>query len=142
MNDYDRRCIDGSIHGCSVCLGLCQYHGHPGYLTEKLMKEHQCLEKGCHYFLSKPSRERVSKGADESKEITKIAQAAVSEMEGLKVMRVEADEAGGWTVYYIAIAEYVLRGIEETLSMRTGKAVRFSQLPYRFDYAAKIILDQ
>lgn len=142
MNEYDRRCIDGSIHGCSVCQGYCQYEGHPGYLTEKHMAEHQCLEKGCYYFLSKPPHERVRKGTDESKVVTKVAQAAVSGMEGLKVMRAEPDEAGGWTVYYIAIAEYVLQGIEEALSARTGKTVRFSQLPYRFDYAVKIILDQ
>lgn len=57
---YNRICINGKVVGCGKCVGYCQYEGHAGYLTEKLRKKHECLEKGCFYYAPKPAREKNS----------------------------------------------------------------------------------
>lgn len=49
----NRRCIDGRITGCGKCVGYCRYNGHPGFLTREHRKEHDCLGKGCYYYLPK-----------------------------------------------------------------------------------------
>ena len=55
---HDRRCIDREYTASSKCIGCCLYERHPGFLTEKLMAEHCCLEQDCKYFLQKPKRIR------------------------------------------------------------------------------------
>ena len=50
---YNRKCIDGRITGCSKCVGYCEYDGHPGFLTEKLRRKHDCLNKQCYYYIAK-----------------------------------------------------------------------------------------
>ena len=50
---HRRRCIDGKITGCGNCIGYCQYREHPGYLTKELRKQHNCIKKGCRYYLPK-----------------------------------------------------------------------------------------
>lgn len=55
-NTTQRRCIDGRITGSNKCVGYCQYLGHPGFLTEKNRREHDCLGKGCRYYVPKVKR--------------------------------------------------------------------------------------
>jgi len=50
---HHRRCIDGKITGCGNCVGFCQFRDHPGYLTKELRKEHNCIKKGCNYYIPK-----------------------------------------------------------------------------------------
>ena len=53
---HDRRCIDGRITGCGNCVGYCSYSEHPGFLTRKQRQEHDCIKKGCHYYIAKKDR--------------------------------------------------------------------------------------
>lgn len=53
---YTRKCIDGTITGCGNCVGYCQYNQHPGFLTADMRKEHNCVGKGCDYYVAKPKR--------------------------------------------------------------------------------------
>ena len=50
---HHRRCIDGRITGCGNCVGYCNFRDHPGYLTKDLRKKHDCIKKGCNYYVSK-----------------------------------------------------------------------------------------
>lgn len=45
-----KRTIDGSYCACSKVIGYCHCKLHKGCLTARLMKEHECVQKGCHYF--------------------------------------------------------------------------------------------
>jgi hypothetical protein len=46
-----KRCVDGIRRkGTKEYVGYCWFKEHKGYLTRKLMKEHQCTGKECHYF--------------------------------------------------------------------------------------------
>ena len=48
-----RRCIDGTKTGCGKCVGYCTYYEHTGFLTEALRNKHNCLRKGCKYYVKK-----------------------------------------------------------------------------------------
>ena len=50
---HHRRCINGKTTGCGNCVGYCKYNGHPGYLTRELRKQHDCVKKGCNYYIPK-----------------------------------------------------------------------------------------
>ena len=54
-NSQKRRCIDNKITGRNKCVGYCQHNEHPGFLTERHIKQHNCIGKGCHYFIAKPN---------------------------------------------------------------------------------------
>ena len=43
-------CIDHTKCRYKYCVGYCSNRLHRGYISARLLKEHQCLEKNCHYF--------------------------------------------------------------------------------------------
>lgn len=49
----NRVCINGQVTSCGNCVGFCRYNGHPGFLTREMRKEHNCIKKGCLYYLAK-----------------------------------------------------------------------------------------
>ena len=53
--------IDGTRSETTKRVGFCNNDLHKGYLTKKLMDEHQCIEKGCHYFIKEKERENEIK---------------------------------------------------------------------------------
>ncbi|MBO5955519.1 MAG: hypothetical protein J6Q10_01825, partial [Clostridia bacterium] len=55
-DSHTRRCIDGRLTGKANCVGYCRYSGHEGYLTKEQRREHDCLGKGCFYYLQKPKK--------------------------------------------------------------------------------------
>ena len=97
---YNRRCIDGSIHGCSSCKGYCDFKDHSGYLTEKMIAEKHCIEKGCDYFRAKTKAQRPVKRTSNVKDILSAASSALTVFEGLRVVRAKQTESGSWTLYY------------------------------------------
>ena len=55
---HHRKLIDGNRTGCGKCVGYCSFCEHPGYLTKELRKQHDCIKKGCHYYVPK-EKEKV-----------------------------------------------------------------------------------
>lgn len=59
----------------SSIVGYCFFSGHKGYLTKRIMKEHECLQKGCKYFLKFSDypfwveRARIKKARSEEREL-------------------------------------------------------------------------
>lgn len=39
-----------SCDRCYNAVGFCHFKEHKGYITKDLLKQHDCLNKGCHYF--------------------------------------------------------------------------------------------
>ena len=58
---HRRRCIDGQITGCGNCVGYCTFHEHPGYLTQQLRKEHNCVKNNCFYYHPKEKYTQTNK---------------------------------------------------------------------------------
>lgn len=139
---YTRKCIDGTITGCSNCVGYCMYKGHSGFLTQTQREKHECLRKGCYYFLPKPKRQRYTVESDfERNRILSFVKNYVSALEGLKIISVSGNEVDGWTVNYITISnEYSIYDIEKNISNNLNCEVTFYRLNYSFDRCVQLIM--
>lgn len=140
-NPYNRRCIDGHITGCGKCVGYCTYEEHSGFLTERLCKEHNCIEKGCYYYLPKPKQERIpDKKTCISDDIVSVASKITESLEGMKVLRATQNGNGQWNIKYVTISDmYPIKRIENQISEAVGETVIMINLNYDFDLAAKLI---
>lgn len=139
IGTYNRKCIDGSTHGCSSCKGYCNFKDHPGYLTEKMIAEKHCIEKGCHYFIGKPKRQRQPKRTSIDRDIHAAASAALSPFEGLRVTKAKQDETGRWILYYAQIADYNTETLCESISSQCDFSFSLSRLSCSFDTAAQLV---
>lgn len=151
MNNYDyfekqcglthnRRLIDGKLTGCGNCVGYCQYSGHRGFLTKEQRKEHNCIGKGCDYYVGKPKRGKEEKPADRSAEVVKIAAREISALEGMRVMRAFQNRSGEWVISYLTItSEYSITILEENISRALGEPVKMNKLDYDFDLTAQLV---
>lgn len=140
IDGYNLRCIDGAIHGSSKCVGYCSYQGHSGFLTSDHVREHQCIEKGCYYHYTKPNVDKPRRAKEDDTLVLKAATVATAEMEGLKVIRARQATKGLWTVYYVAIAQYILLPIEAVLSQMMGCRVQMQQIHCDFDVAVSHVM--
>lgn len=139
IGTINRRCIDGSIHGCSSCKGYCNFNDHPGFLTEKMIAEKHCIEKGCHYFVGKPKSRHQPKRTNIDREIIAAASAALSPFDGLRVTKAKQDETGRWILYYAQIADYNTETLCESISSQCDFSFSLSRLPCSFDTAAQLV---
>jgi len=138
---HNRHCIDATITGSGNCVAYCEYEGHPGFLTEKLRSEHECVKKECIYYLPKTQKYRRNHSNQdvEQKRILEMSQSVTSDMEGLRVMRANRDIDGSWSIYYISIAEYFFDSASRIIEENTGVRAKFVDLGYRFEIAAELI---
>lgn len=138
----NRRCIDGSITGCGNCIGYCQYSGHPGFLTSKLRTKHNCIEKGCFYYIEKPVKNKQKPVLDAEKHnLLSAARDKTASMEGIKIMDAVNMGFKEWELYYISISNaYQLHNIVDDLFNETGCIVRFIKLKYSIENCVRLIM--
>ena len=135
---YERRCIDGTTVGCSKCCGYCQYEEHPGFLTEKQMKEHSCLQKQCYHFIPKPARAAKHEKQTPSK-LFDFVKKKVSDMDGIKVMRIKNTDED-CVAYFVTITnEYDFDDCIFEAKHKYDVSLSFVKLNYDFDVCAQII---
>ena len=138
---YNRTCIDGSITSCGNCVGYCKYAGHEGFLTKKQRQEHNCLGKGCFYYLPKIKKpHNKPKIADSRQSILQLISNALSDLEGLRVIDTSKDSHGVWRMRYVTITnEYSIPDIEHRLSALLDATVSLLKLDCDFEKAVKLI---
>ena len=139
---YNRRCIDGKTVGCSNCVGYCQYKGHPGFLTKDQREKHNCIGKGCDYYIDKQKNEKKNKidFSDLSSEILKMVTERLAEVESVKAIDVKQINCYEYEVYFVAITnELYFEKMIETLSDVFGVKISFVQRFYTFDTCVNII---
>jgi len=138
---HHRRCIDGKITGCGNCVGYCQYKEHPGFLTEKLRTEHDCIGKGCFYYLPKPKNEKYPlKAAEILQSILNTITEALVGYEGMRVLQADKCPSGGWQLKYVTITnEYHIPSIEKKLSACVGDVISMIRLNCDFEKAVQLI---
>ena len=138
---YNRKCIDGSITGCGNCVGYCQYKEPPGFLTAEQRAKHDCLKKGCFYYVPKPSRIKEDKVlfVDYSEKVFALAKQLTMKYEGMRVMKAcKAD--GRWNLSYVSISnEYPLELVSAEIQKNIGETVAFVNLGYDFDRCVQLI---
>lgn len=69
---YFPKTISGGLIDGHDVVGYCHYSGHQGYLLNKHLKEHDCLQKECHY-LEKNNASRYFMNLDFLKNKRKIS---------------------------------------------------------------------
>lgn len=104
-------------------VGCCHNHLHPGKLTEKLMKEHACLQKGCYFFEKYPNAsywinhdlKKEEKKTAKAQKMQKMErqQALQTQQElfqsyaeqtgsAMKILRVEETKKNVYTIFYVS----------------------------------------
>ncbi len=141
VRGFNLRCIDGTLHGQNKCVGFCTYEQHPGFLTARQERKHQCHGKACFYHHSKPviQRNRRDESLAKQAEVMAAAQAATAELEGLRVLRAVRESDGSWTVWYATIARYDLSGIQAQIHKVTQCQASMKQLRCDFDTAVALV---
>lgn len=138
---YNRKCIDGSITGCGNCVGYCQYKEHPGFLTAEQRAKHDCLKKGCFYYIPKPVREKEDKAIfiDYGERVLALAKQFTDCYEGMRVLRAtKLDDR--WNLSYVTISnDYPLDLIQTKIRNSTGEIVKFVNLGYDYDRCVQLI---
>ena len=139
---YERKCIDGTITGCGKCVGFCEYSGHPGFLTEKLRKNHKCLEKGCFYYIQKPaSVHRRTEDTSFHSTLLSAAKKQTADMAGIKVISVTEVSCNHWCLAYVTITNaYSLHDVKKVLEAELNCNICLKKLNYSFDKCAQLIL--
>jgi len=140
-SQYTRRCIDSTITGCNKCLGYCRYDGHPGFLTEKHMRVHDCIAKECHYLVCKPQREkkRSESMVDQSENIL-IQLQSIMLSECIKVIRVQNSTLNRYTAYYVTITnECCFDDCTQQIRDNYNADIEFVKLNYDFDTCLSIL---
>ncbi len=138
---HERRCIDGRITGSGNCIGYCTFDEHSGFLTRELRKEHDCIKKGCRYYLPKAKKhETVGTASDKSPQILRRAVQLFSDTETAVPLRAQSESIFDYTVSYVTITNEVpVCKAEKILSEEFGVNVSFRRLDYDFDTCVKIL---
>lgn len=139
---YNRKCIDGKITGCGKCVGYCKCSVHPGFLTEKLRKEHDCLEKSCFHYIPKlPHTRPLNRKKALLNDILGLAKQRISDLEGMRIISVQEQGINRWQFNYITISnEYPIHDIEQALGKDLNAEVSFIKLDYSFDRCVALII--
>lgn len=138
---YARRSITGAVVGCNKCVGYCKYHGHPGFLTKEQRRQHDCLNKGCIYYVKKQKERRPvpSVMKDRSPFVLSQIQRFVTE-EAVKVIRVKGTGFHEYIAYYITITkDYSFEECAAKLQREHGIAVSFENPNYDFDTCVNLL---
>ena len=139
---YDRRCIDNSITGCNRCVGYCQYAEHPGFLTEELRKQHNCIGKQCFHYVAKPKKKNAPQliVVDLTSSILAVARKVMCQNEFARVLRVENIEFKKYNAYYVSITnECNFDRYSSQIKDELGVDVDFINLNYDFDKCVALL---
>lgn len=137
---YERRCIDGTTTGSNKCCGYCQYAEHPGFLTTKQRREHDCLGKSCFYYVPKPAKDRLAHPQSRENDILEIANRAFLKHDGMKIIRAKEMNATSWVLSYVTLfSDVAYTSAIEQITKKTGCNIELERLNYDFDTCLKII---
>lgn len=136
---YMRPCIDGVSRGCNLCTAYCAYDEHPGFLTDKLIKQHKCVEKECSLLRPKNNVRRENIRIKKVPQSDGFIEDFLSSYEGIKVIESQKIAYNYWHVKYITIANYDIEKIQQEIKKKFNVDTNFELLPYSFENAAKLI---
>lgn len=145
IRNYNLHCIDGTLHGCSKCVGFCTCEHHPGFLTAQHERDHQCKEKQCFYHHPKPPSIKCKNNEAEfetEKQIMSIAKRITAHMEGLRILRVSVDTNGNRIIHYATIAGYDVARIENEIVESIGCQVQLKEIQCDFDTAVSLVMQK
>lgn len=140
-SSYLRKSITGSSIGCGKCVGYCQFRGHSGFLTREQRSQHNCIGKGCFYYLEKPKQEKEHKNvaSKQSFDIMSIIQESVTS-EAIRIIRVTITGDNKATAFFVAITnDTTFTESTKQIKENYGVDVTFTKLDYGFDTCVKLL---
>ena len=142
-SNINRRCINGRITGSGKCVGYCAYNGHPGFLTKNLRKEHNCIGKGCFYYIAKERTESeiAVTYIDHSLFILEEVRKHLKYSDSIYPVKVKRNSFDNYSVCYVTISsERIPDRLPKKLSDDFGVNVNFERLNYDFDKCYELIM--
>lgn len=138
----NRRCIDGSITGCGNCVGYCQFHEHPGFLTQKQRQEHDCIIKKCHYYIPKPRSNKHEQDEDISSNLLRLAEQNVADIDDIRIMNARQTDQM-WVIGYVTVfGQSNFSMVAQKIQEESGVPVTLQKLDYSFDRCVELICDR
>lgn len=142
------RLIDNKISSRSRIKGYCASSLHPGYLTDKHIKQHQCNEKACKYLYI-PAKKVKNAAISSQFEIEDIrakviekANKAIKAYEGIKIIKAEYDEINIWNLYYASIASYDIEKISKILKKKLNTNIKLHKMNLDFETSARLVFGE
>lgn len=144
-----RRCrlIDNKVSSRSKVKGYCASSHHPGYLTEKQIKQHQCIEKECKYlyYIKQENKERnfpiEIEIEDISEKVVKKANEAIKPYEGIRIIKAEYNSKDLWNLYYAAIASYNMKTITDVIKKKLNTNIKLHKMSLDFETSSKLVFE-
>lgn len=146
------RCIDNSVTSRSKCCGYCSCEQHPGYLTVKLMRVHECIEKECSFFyrIVKNDKKGINpviwsmsdKSDVKDERVLSKAGNLTKNYEGLRILKASKDPEGIWCLYYISISNYNYEEISKMLKQKLGVEIKLIKMNLSFEEMVEIIMNE
>lgn len=138
---YERRCINGNVVGPCKCVGYCRFDGHPGFLTDKLRHQHDCIRKQCNYYIPKIKNMPVHKKGKAATPIFSIIEEKVKPFEGMRILHIEQSGPSNVELSYITISnEYPLALIAAEVEKEHGIQIQWKRLNYSLENCIRLIL--
>ncbi len=140
LDTYDRRLIDGRITGCGKCVGYCRFNGHPGFLTRDLQKKHDCLEKGCNYFIPKEKTQSIKSDNKHATLLCDTARKTLSHLEYMKVVRAVKSNCDKWYLDFVTISnDMSYTDYLSTIEELTGSSLEFRMMNWPYEKVVSYI---
>ena len=139
---HKRKCIDGKLVNFSLCVAFCEYEEHPGFLTEALCRQHNCIGYHCTHYVPKLNlKEKIKKDKNTFGDaLLQRARELTKDFDGFKVMCVESEFLDSWIINYITITNaHTFEDIEKKLKEETDCEITFHNLHYNFDVCVKLL---
>lgn len=140
--------IDGIQTSISKCNGYCSYCQHSGYLTDELMKKHNCKSKECIYYYIKEKEEHKKnkcyiKECENTKkeEIFNHAKSFLEKYEGIAATGISGRN-GKYEVRYAQICDCneIAKQTEKYIYEITGILINMVNIKADFDTQLMAVL--
>lgn len=144
-DSFNVKAITGVTVNRNNCVGYCGNKIHPGYVTEKIEKEHNCCGKQCVFFYkffeigkkaTNPQRELEKKNKlDISNYIESINTLGI---DGFKVLSLEHKHTNCYDAIFVSVGSIDEKEIAQIVSKKVGIDVKLIRKEISFDNIEKL----
>lgn len=145
-NNHNRKTISGQIVGSNRCVGYCKFKEHAGFLTQQNRKEHNCIGKGCNYYVPKEktnyTKSIVISAPDYCDDILKLAQSLTKD-DAVFITKVIRNGLFEYSIEFFSITnERVIEKHIEAISDYFGVEINLKQKNYDYEICVNLMLQK
>ena len=145
-NNHNRKTISGQIVGSNKCVGYCKYKEHTGFLTQRNRKEHNCIGKGCNYYVPKEktnyTKSIVISVPNYRDDILKLAQSLTKD-DAVFITKVIQNGLFEYSIEFFSITnERVMEKHIDAISDYFGVEINLKQKNYDYEICVNLMLQK